>query len=181
MTEFNFRLKGADYSSTLSDVEAATALRANSSEFATSLRERFGTTGKWSEKQRMWAHKLALDSKNGKVETKSVALALTFSTIKKWVREYDHKVYNVFGQKVTFSIATDKSKTPGAINCTDGGPFGENKYFGRILPKVSDKEGHATFQVGKDMTDDIQRFVLLFGEDPEEVIFNYETVTVTSD
>lgn len=33
-----------------------------------------------------------------------------------------------------FSIAGAKSKVPGAINVTDGGKFGNNVFYGRILP-----------------------------------------------
>lgn len=33
-----------------------------------------------------------------------------------------------------FSIAGAKSKVPGAINVTDGGKFGSNTFYGRVLP-----------------------------------------------
>jgi hypothetical protein len=36
------------------------------------------------------------------------------------------------GQRLVMVRAGDKSKTPGAVMLTDGGPFGANTYFGRI-------------------------------------------------
>jgi hypothetical protein len=31
-------------------------------------------------------------------------------------------------------VAGERSKQPGVINVTDGGPFGNNKWYGRVMP-----------------------------------------------
>lgn len=41
------------------------------------------------------------------------------------------------GQKLVVSMAGAMSKTPGALNLTDGKPFGQNVWFGRVNPDGS--------------------------------------------
>lgn len=37
------------------------------------------------------------------------------------------------GQKVEVAMASARAKVPGSINVTDGGPWGSNRWFGRVL------------------------------------------------
>ena len=38
------------------------------------------------------------------------------------------------GQPLVLSLAGDKSRYPGSISITDGGYFGDNTFYGRIMP-----------------------------------------------
>lgn len=64
-------------------------------------------------------------------------------------------------QKVVFSVAGDRAKMPGSINVTDGGPYGENQWFGRIDPATG------TFTPSRSATDAVIAVVRAFAADPE--------------
>lgn len=68
----------------------------------------------------------------------------------------------VNGQQVCFSLAGDRAKQPGSINVTDGGSYGDNKWFGRITVD-------GTFTPSSSCRDDVKALVLAFAADPAKV------------
>jgi hypothetical protein len=70
---------------------------------------------------------------------------------------------------VVLSVAGERSKQPGVINVTDGGPFGNNKWYGRVMP---DGEWVAC---RNDYPELMQVALLLkrLGEEPEAVAAEY--------
>ncbi len=68
----------------------------------------------------------------------------------------------VNGQQVCFSLAGDRAKQPGSINVTDGGSYGDNKWFGRITVD-------GVFAPSSSCRDDVKALVLAFAADPAKV------------
>jgi len=60
---------------------------------------------------------------------------------------------------VRFQRAGDRAKVPGSINVTDGKPFGENQWFGRI-------ERDGTFKPSRKCTPEVHKLVQDFAADP---------------
>lgn len=67
------------------------------------------------------------------------------------------------GLKVVLSRCGDRSRTPGHINITDGRPFGENVFYGRIDP-----EGRAFLKDG--LPDTVKALLESFDADPHAEI-----------
>lgn len=76
----------------------------------------------------------------------------------------------VNGQQVCFSLAGDRAKQPGSINVTDGGSYGDNKWFGRITVD-------GTFTPSSSCRDDVKALVLAFAADPAKVAAEYGHLT----
>ena len=65
---------------------------------------------------------------------------------------------------VRLSVAGDRSKTPGAINITDGGSFGENTWYGRVFPE------DGRFQRGRNCTDEVVDLLRRLDSDPQQFV-----------
>lgn len=74
------------------------------------------------------------------------------------------------GKRVVISQAGQKSKYPGALNITDGAPYGENVWYGRVT-----QDG--AFTRGRDCTDEIQALIERFAEQPAEIAAEYGRLT----
>ena len=144
------------------------------SEFARDLVRRFRNNG-LSPKQWYWAIKNAgeaLAGNNGEeeLELDFAAMIALFTTAAEHLKYPKVRLQTADGQEVCLGRAGNRSKNPGAINVTDGKPYGENKWFGRI-----DKNGHlsASRQCDDDVTDLLQRF----STDPAGVAADYGKLT----
>jgi len=122
-----------------------TDLLGNSHEFAYSLlngKYGYNTKGSLSEKQWFHVHKLVkqvvtpeLDmfprENTEKVGDFAGVIAL-FNKAKEKLKWPKITVETECGLTVQFSMAGAKAKKPGTINVTDGKPFGENVWYGRV-------------------------------------------------
>jgi hypothetical protein len=62
-------------------------------------------------------------------------------------------------------VAGERSRTPGYLMLTDGGPFGANQYYGRISPQ-------GKFELGRDLGDnraDVVGLLIRLCDDPAAV------------
>jgi hypothetical protein len=64
---------------------------------------------------------------------------------------------------VVLSRCGDQSRTPGHINVTDGGPYGDNVYYGRITP-----EGHGHLR--QPIPAEVAAVLAEFNRDPKEAV-----------
>lgn len=101
----------------------------------------YNTRGKLSEKQWACVHKLVTDAAAKvltphRVETEKVGdFAGVISLFKKAQEKLKWPkitVTSTEGLVFQFSMAGAKAKKPGTINITDGKPFGENVWYGRV-------------------------------------------------
>jgi hypothetical protein len=107
-------------------------------EFAGSLISNFNRLGRLSDKQMVWVETLvarAMAPKPAPVVTETVnfqAIQDLFDRAAQKLRRIKIKLQAPNGQPVTFGRAGAMSKYAGQILITDGLPFGQNKFFGRI-------------------------------------------------
>ena len=67
------------------------------------------------------------------------------------------------GDKIVLSRAGERSRNPGHINVTDGGPYGDNRYYGRIDP-----EGRAYLRAN--IPAEIEAELVAINDDPDAAI-----------
>lgn len=85
------------------------------------------------------------------------------------------------GGTVMLSLAGDKAKKPGTINVTDGKPFGENIWYGRVDASGSWEKTHsATDEVGavlKELSNDPAGFAANYGHKTGNCVFCLKKLT----
>jgi hypothetical protein len=107
-------------------------------QFANSLIAGFNRFGKLSDKQMPWVDTLtqrAIAPKPAPVAYVSVdfkPIQDMFDLAAQKLKRIKVKIQDTTGQSVVFNRAGANSKYAGQIMITDGKPFGENKFFGRI-------------------------------------------------
>ena len=127
---------------TLDDAIEALKASGNRSEFARDLvekHERFGL----SDSQAAWVHKLSLGNDRPQpleLGIKGIAAAIRVMP--------GRRPKLTLADGLVATVNSEKSKNPGHVTLTDGGPWGESVYFARI-----DDEG--TVWPGRDYTDTI--------------------------
>lgn len=131
--------KGETFTSTLTDHEAAEVLTAKrqTSTFAMDLVKAYAR-GRLTERQRPWLHKLALEAagtKQPEAPRESVAGLEPVRAL--LVRASEHLKFPKLtldrdGRLLRLALAGAKSSAPGSVNVTDGRPYGQNTWYGRI-------------------------------------------------
>lgn len=143
--------KGETVETTLTDAEAVELLREMKwSEFAQSLVNQWDKPRKGrktpahllSDSQLAWVHKLANEQIKRKVEKQKaapVAAAPSFPKIRgmfEHALQSGHKTPRITldldAGKLRLSVAGAGSRTPGVVQITDGRPYGDNTWYGRL-------------------------------------------------
>ena len=118
------------------------SLKPRDRSFAEDLIKYYKWHGGLSEKQTPWIQTL-LDRAMGfdgkpEIKTESVGdfqpVMALFDHAKKHLKYPSFRV-TFMGQDLALSLSGPASKAPGYVNVTDGKPFGENVWFGRVSPK----------------------------------------------
>ena len=152
------------------------SMSARDAEFAGSLVTNFYRFGRLSDKQFAWVDTLTQRVTNpapaapAAVQVNVHRIQDMFDRAAQTLKRIKVKLQSVEGQPVAFGRAGPASKYAGQILITDGGPFGANKYFGRI-----DQNGdfHATRQAGTDVVALVQEFAA----EPEATAGKYGRLT----
>lgn len=74
------------------------------------------------------------------------------------------------GFPLKFTIAGPKAKFPGTINITDGGPYGENAWYGRV---TADGEWSPSKAVTPELKQIIGRVLNAFSNNPKKAAMTY--------
>lgn len=149
--------------------------------FALDLIASFHKRGSLSEKQCVWVRKLterAAPQVNAAPKAPAqVAQVGDFSgvyalmgTAAQHLKHPKIRLQTPAGKPVALSVAGPKARAPGTINVTDGGPYGENRYFGRI-----DKSG--AWEIRSDTPSDVIAIVARLAKSPVEVASEYGRLT----
>lgn len=77
------------------------------------------------------------------------------------------------GQDIVLKVAGDRAKKPGSINVTDGGPYMNNVWFGRILRDGTWEQPNS---VSGDLTE-VRQFLRALADNPAEVAATYGKLT----
>ncbi len=154
----------------LTDIQAVELLRQHTGEFARKLVADLNKWRRLTANQLVWAHVLALELRDGRPARPATQVASDAAM--KTIAEMFNKaaghlkfpkvrLQTASGQKVVLSRCGERSKTPGAINVTDGRKFGENLWFGRI-------GNDGAFQSGRAATPEVVELLKKFAEAPAE-------------
>lgn len=150
---------------TLRSLIAAGAMPADSITFAKSLVNCFDQRGSLSPKQAPWVDKLIERAAKPApaVEQLDAKVAGVFRLFEKasdaGLKHPKIRLETEEGQYLVFARCGARSRYEGQVQITDGGPFGANKYFGRI-----NEAGQ--LQAGRDMNGDVQATVKALATDP---------------
>jgi hypothetical protein len=156
-------------------------LGASDQTFATSLLEQLGRRGKLSDKQWDWVEKLAQKALNPPPPLSTMDAGSFTGVIDLFQQAKKHLNYPKItlalpnGQPIQLSMAGHQSKHPGSINITDGKPFGQNTWYGRV-------DVHGTWTLSPKCTDEIlidQLYDLLVAlqENPAGIAAKYGKLT----
>lgn len=172
--------KGKEFVSDLTDLEAYTAIADRKGDFVESL-FRAGNADLdksygLSYEMWLWVHIFATEEPK-----KGPRLVFEDDPLTKIVEHFDRAAEKKIkfpkvtletdeGLTVKLSRAGYKAKVPGSLNVTDGKPFGENKWFGRVL-----RDG--TLEAGKALTDEVEALLADFNDDPAKVAKTHGLLT----
>lgn len=124
-----------------------------------------------SEKRLAWMQKLVTDAmipltpKASAVSKNLKAIIDLFDTAAKKLRR-PRIVFKIDGQVVHLQRASQNSKYPGDVHVSDGGPFGTNKYFGRIT-----QTGDVV--AGRDLNDNVRNILEKLADNPAKTAAEY--------
>jgi len=145
-------------------------------DFAGDLLSNFRRWGKLSEKQLQWVDTLTQRATNPQPAPKAEVtvdvqrIQELFDRAATKLRRVRISLQDTAGNPVVFARAGKMSKYAGQIMLTDGRPFGENKFYGRI---DVDGKFYPTRHAGKDVVN----LVSEFAANPEEVAGRYGRLT----
>jgi len=165
MKQFTVTVKGEEVTfesphQTLDDAIEAIKQSGNRSQFARDLIEKHAKYG-LSDKQAAWAHRLATQPPRETREPMALGLTNIAPMLRNLPGKKRPKLEVANGVVVTLN--SDKSKNPGHVSVTDGGPYGESVYFGRIDPDSG------TVYPGRDFTDEVLQALVAFNnQNPQE-------------
>jgi hypothetical protein len=137
--------------------------------FAASLISAAQSRGSLSPKQEHWAQVLVDRALNPQPAPTPVAVVDVSGIVSllvgaqsrlKWPKV---RLATDSGQRVVLSLAGERSRYRGDVMVTDGGPFGDNVYFGRITA-----EGGAVV-ASASLTDEVRHLLIAFAADPAGV------------
>lgn len=142
--------------------------------FAQSLAGNLRTWGRLSDKQLQWVDTLTQRaSAPAPAPTQQVNVQKIqdlFALAAQKLRRVKVALQAASGQRVVFTKAGPMSKYAGQILITDGGPFGANKFFGRI-------DANGDFFATRTADKDVQALVTEFADSPAETAGKYGRLT----
>lgn len=154
----------------LDDLCFSGSMPLNKNSFAVSLANGASQGRGLSQKQIGWVHVIVVEHEAPRRQPEATShLPQVRGLLDLAAKSLQYPKINIettSGQKVRLSVAGQGSKTPGVINITDGRPFGENTFFGRI-----DLEGN--LRPSKAMTVDVTALLEEMNRDPKAVATAY--------
>lgn len=160
-------------------VDGMDNLRSKDQNFAKSLIMGFNKWGSLTERQFPHAMRLAVVARDGYTQREAApttnlgdfgevfglmqgaAANLKFPKI---------RLHTEDGKPVVLGIAGPRSKYAGQIQITDGGPYGSNRYYGRI-------DGQGNWTRGRDAESGVEAILRRLGDDPAGTAADYGKLT----
>jgi len=155
--------------------EVCDVLRNLNNEFARSLVAACENVRGPSLKQAAWAHKMATEVITPRPPR--VELDADLRPVVDMLRraaDAQKRAPNIVlerdGQRVQLRLAGERSSQPGAVNVTDGRPYGQNQWFGRINPD-------GRFTASRTCTPVVRQLLLDLAADPAAVAGQHGVAT----
>jgi hypothetical protein len=136
--------------------------------FARDLLANYGRRGALSDKQWLWVDKLAERSMNPPAKPSTEAVGDFSGVIGLFAHarsklQYPKITLQVGHQPIQLSLAGPRSKYEGQVQVTDGRPFGQNVWFGRVDQAGTWTQGRSATEVENDA---VREFLHAFSKDP---------------
>lgn len=144
--------------------------------FAASLLSQWEKKGGLSSKQMFWVGEMINKANNPAPAPAAPVSVGDFSGVMalfakaRQSLKYPKIVLEVEGEPLQLSLSGPKSKAPGQVNVTDGGPFGSNKWYGRV-------SASGDFVKSASATPKIEAFLKEFSAAPAAVAKKYGALT----
>lgn len=164
--------RGRTVTTHLTDEAALAQLRTlTGNAFAQDLAARAAGRG-LSHEQWTWAHIVALESLTPHEEAPTPVMAGALRLLTNAAKRLKRPKVRlaIDGRQVVLGLAGERSRHPGAVHVTDGGPYGDRRYFGRI-----DTDG--AFQASRDADGDVIRLLARFAQEPAKVAAEHGRLT----
>jgi len=160
-------------------------LKASSRDFAKSLVTQWDKYGKLSDKQALWAEKLAdeidcfgvpdftklFEEPEAKPEYSAIIAFMTNAGKKLKYPAVTLQLKN--GKPLKVALNGPGSSKAGAVSMTDGGPYGNNKFYGRI-----GKDGvFEPYTASVPIQDELARILAAFAGNPAKVAAEHGKLT----
>ena len=134
--------------------------------------------GNLSQNQRKWIgimyeRALGIEPTNQREKSEKVgdlSGLVSFFTEAKQKLKWPKIVLEVKGEPLKLTLAGPQSSFPGTINITDGGPWGDNKWYGRV---TEDGEWMPSKVVTPELRSIISRTLSAFSKDPKHAAMTY--------
>ena len=138
---------------------ALSLLPAKDQDFAKSLISGFVKNKSLSEKQVYWVDALLQRALAGDVVPAKKVIPLgsfskvysLFSKAQKSIKFPKLSLKGSNGSPIVLSLAGAKSKNPGIVNITDGGPYGSNRFYGSVFADGSYEQSYKNFPESKEV------------------------------
>lgn len=162
----------------LAEVVAVLRRELSTNGFAKSLIKACERVGGPNPKMAAWAHKLATDAITPKVApTHSDINLLPIVHMLHRAQGAQKRMPTVVlhdtdGNRVMLKLAGDTSKRPGTVNVTDGRPYGDNTWYGRIATD-------GVFEHSRHVVAPVSNMLLALSDDPTRVAHQHGVATGT--
>lgn len=156
-------------------------LPAKDQDFAASMVKNIEKYNGATPKQKYWVAQLIARAQNPQAATPQPTQAVgsftkvyaLFAVAKKTLKFPKVRLQVADTLPVVLSMAGAKSKYEGTINVTDGGPFGQNKWYGRVAADGTWTQGKMAFpEMGQ-----VETLLKKLGESPEATAAEYGQLT----
>ena len=160
--------------------EQLTKLPAKDQDFAASLLDQLERKGKLSDKQWFWVDTLAARIGAGPAEPASVDVGDFAGVVTLFTKAKQHLKYPRIrlrlpdGRPLVLALAGPGSSRAGWVTMTDGRPFGENLFYGRVSPSGNWEMGQAIDEI---VGDAVAELLHRLAADPEQVASSYGKLT----
>ena len=160
--------------------EQLTKLPAKDQDFAASLLDQLERKGNLSDKQWFWVDTLAARIGEGPIEPVTLDVGDFAGVIALFEKAKQHLKYPRVrlqlpdGRPLVLALAGPGSSRAGWVTMTDGRPFGENLFYGRVSPAGHWEMGHAFDEI---VGDAVAELLHRLAADPEQVASSYGKLT----
>jgi hypothetical protein len=161
--------------------EKLSKLTGSDATFAGSLVKQFEEKNQLSQKQWYWVGKMIEKADKGvqepvKVEVGSMTgLISMLQTASKHLKHPKIRMKDAEGNPVAVSLSGPKSKTPGYVQVTDGGPFKNNVWYGRVSPSGVWEQTKSEYVKSKLVS--VKALLVALSEKPAETASAYGKLT----
>ncbi len=159
-----------------------TKLQDHDKAFAQKMLDSIDQWSRFTDKQRVVVERLIDKAENG--YPKNVELVGDLSGINALIDtalanglKFPKVHLTVDGAPMVISRCGERSQTPGALNITDGGPFNENVWYGKVIRREMRGVYIPNGRLPRDVTSKVGHVLTALSNDPKGIMTGHGTLT----